>query len=592
MTAQPSISLCMIVKNEESHLPGCLSSAAPYVDEIVVVDTGSNDRSIEIAKSFGARIHHFQWINDFSAARNESLRHATGGWVLQLDADERLNLLGSPNALRDAATDPNVDAYAVLVRCHHGERSNATYSVSHNLRFFRKLPGIQYDRPVHESVEPFLERSGGATAKASFLIEHEGYMVDGPALIRKLQRNLEILRHYVVREPNDPYGLYYLGQTYRALGEEQAGLEALKRGFQQQNASSSLKAMILNAMNLNYLGTIDYERIIDIATQSLEIQPKQNTARYFLGAAYYNQGRYREALPHLFSCYRYWILPVEEKSTFIAQEYTMNECDLLKSMITCFLHEKSYTNCIIYGQKLLKLDSADTEVHHIMGISFLYLQNYHMATKYLKNSIELGLQYEKAALAIAFSYYKLDQFDNCIKYFAKIREPDTGAVHESFRLLMLIVGEGKAAHLIKNVLIRKKDLLHQMAFDQLGQLISCLARHEYFEGLMTVFETIHQRTAEVESLLGGVIEYFADRNRLPELMPVLETLTEHYPRHTPFLVALGIVCIKRRNFFRAIETYLRLLELEPRNPAISRTLAGLYLSVGNKARALHFIDPY
>ena len=592
MTAQPSISLCMIVKNEENHLPECLSSAAPYVDEIVVVDTGSSDRTIEIAQSFGARIHHFRWINDFSAARNESLRHATGEWVLQLDADERLNLLGSPNALRDTAMAPDVDAYAVLVRCHHGDRGNATYSVSHNLRFFRNLPGIQYDRPVHESVEPFLERAGGSTAKASFLIEHEGYMVDGPALIRKLQRNIEILRQYVAREPNDPYGLYYLGQTYRALGEEQAGLEALKRGFQQKNASPSLKAMILNAMNLNYLGTINYERIIDIATQSLKIQPNQNTARYFLGAAYYNQGRYREALPHLFSCYRYWMLPVEEKSTFIAQEYTMNESDLLKSMITCFLHEKSYTNCIVYGQKLLRINSIDSEIHYIVGLAFLYIQNYHMTTKYLERSIELGLHYEKAAHAIAFSYYKLDQFDNCIKCFSKIRESDTGIVNESWRLLLLIAEEGKAAHLIEELLIHKKDLLHQMAFDQLGQLISCLARHEYFEALTTVFETLHQRAAEVESLISGVIEYFADRNRLPEFTPVLETLTEHYPRHTPFLVALGIVWIKRRNFFRAIETYLRLLELTPRNPAISRTLAGLYLSVGNKARALQFIDQH
>ena len=84
-------SLCMIVRDEERYLAGCLESVVDLVDEIVVVDTGSTDSTPDIARRFGARVFNFQWVDDFSAARNESLRHATGEWIFWLDADERLD---------------------------------------------------------------------------------------------------------------------------------------------------------------------------------------------------------------------------------------------------------------------------------------------------------------------------------------------------------------------------------------------------------------------------------------------------------------------------------------------------------------------
>lgn len=86
------VSLCMIVKDEEEALPGCLESVRGLVDEIIVVDTGSKDRTPEIAKKYGAKVFSFRWINDFAAARNESLRHATGDYIFWLDVDDRVRL--------------------------------------------------------------------------------------------------------------------------------------------------------------------------------------------------------------------------------------------------------------------------------------------------------------------------------------------------------------------------------------------------------------------------------------------------------------------------------------------------------------------
>ena len=100
----PGVSLCMIVKDEQERISGCLESVNGLVDEIIVVDTGSGDRTKEIARSCGAKVFSFPWTGNFAEARNESLRHATGDWIIFLDADERLNTFGAQDCLRKAAS--------------------------------------------------------------------------------------------------------------------------------------------------------------------------------------------------------------------------------------------------------------------------------------------------------------------------------------------------------------------------------------------------------------------------------------------------------------------------------------------------------
>ena len=95
----PKLSVCMIVRDEEKNLPRCLESVESVADELIIVDTGSKDNTISIAKDFGAKIFHFEWCDDFSAARNQYLKYATGNWILQIDADEELLLESVPHVM-------------------------------------------------------------------------------------------------------------------------------------------------------------------------------------------------------------------------------------------------------------------------------------------------------------------------------------------------------------------------------------------------------------------------------------------------------------------------------------------------------------
>ena len=140
---EPRISLCMIVKNEEKDLPRCLESVRGLVDEIVVLDTGSEDNTVSVAESFGAKVYHMDWPGNFSAARNESLKKAGGNWILYLDADEALDPNGCADCIRKAASDPAVTAWSVPIRSHQWETD--AYSVTVNMRLFRNLPELLFE---------------------------------------------------------------------------------------------------------------------------------------------------------------------------------------------------------------------------------------------------------------------------------------------------------------------------------------------------------------------------------------------------------------------------------------------------------------
>ena len=251
----PTISLCMIVKNEEKHLSGCLDSVRGMVEQVVIVDTGSTDRTVEIARSHGAAVFFFPWCNDFSAARNESLRHATGEWILWLDADERLNCVGTAHCLLENASSPDIDAYWVPIR---SPKPNEGYDFHYAIRFFRNFPGIHFVGEVHEFVDPFLLERGANIVRAQFVIEHLGYAIDSLKMEEKLQRNMLLLRKSFERDPDNAYILYCLGRTLLGLKKERESLETLKRALHGKGLTPNLHASVLNLITFFHLSDQDF----------------------------------------------------------------------------------------------------------------------------------------------------------------------------------------------------------------------------------------------------------------------------------------------------------------------------------------------
>jgi glycosyltransferase involved in cell wall biosynthesis len=206
------VSLCMIVKNEAAVLERCLKSAAPYIREIIIVDTGSSDGSREIARRFGAKLYDFQWIDDFSAARNESLRYASQPWILHLDADEYLDK--STIAAFSKIQEKQANwGYLVTVRNLHTADDIAGSSDDKQIRLFRCHEKIRFQGIVHEQIGPAIYELGGSIGELPLRIIHTGYQAD-PA--EKAARNLPLLIKEAENKPG-AYVYFKLGETYKAL---------------------------------------------------------------------------------------------------------------------------------------------------------------------------------------------------------------------------------------------------------------------------------------------------------------------------------------------------------------------------------------
>jgi hypothetical protein len=207
------ISASLIVRDEEKYLGGCLQSITGLVDEIVVVDTGSGDHSREIAIAHGARLVEYQWRDDFAAARNHAIEHATGDWILYIDADERVRA-GDRGAVEAALAEPGLCACTVRFYPRTGFTAYPEY------RLFRRDPRIRFHSAIHETILPDLEgiiaAGEGHIGSAPLTIDHFGY--DGDQS-HKFARNLRLLQKQVREDPWRIYLWWHLGCVHRDRGE-------------------------------------------------------------------------------------------------------------------------------------------------------------------------------------------------------------------------------------------------------------------------------------------------------------------------------------------------------------------------------------
>ncbi len=211
------LTLSMIVKNEEANLRECLESVSGVVDEIVIVDTGSTDSTINIAEEFGANIYHFNWINDFSAARNFALSKSTGDWILYLDADERLDGR-SKQELLEFLDNKNYVGVNCLI--NNIDEITGTPKFMKYIRFFRNSDKIRFSGKAHEQIEISLIQNNYSIVESKIEITHLGYNVETSELKKKAKRNLmPLLEEY--NETQSSYYAFQLANTYKVLGEKE-----------------------------------------------------------------------------------------------------------------------------------------------------------------------------------------------------------------------------------------------------------------------------------------------------------------------------------------------------------------------------------
>jgi len=224
----------MIVKNEEKNLEACLDGYSALADEIIIVDTGSTDRTIEIARAAGAIVIETTWESDFSKARNLSIDHATSDWILWTDADDRINSENCEKIKKVIQSYSLTTCFSFMIK---NSQDGILGDVFNQVRLFPKHPEIRFRYKVHEQVLPSIQALGYETLFTDIVVFHTGY--DSPETVKKKQeRNLPILLKEIKERKDNPVIVYTYAGTLVDLGRFE---EAIPFYEQAMHLSESLQ---------------------------------------------------------------------------------------------------------------------------------------------------------------------------------------------------------------------------------------------------------------------------------------------------------------------------------------------------------------
>lgn len=366
ISKEPSVSLCMIVRNEEKTLSRCLESAKSLVNEIVIVDTGSTDKTIEVAEGYGAKIMHKVWTGSFAEARNYCLKHATGDWILQLDADEELES-ASTSELIEIVMNKDIDGIYCIIQ---SIESNASYSSQfYNLRLFRNKPGIYYEGTVHET--PVIR---GKTVFSRIRITHHTYATNTYATAEKLERYKTSLVKQLKNNPDDLRTHYYLAKTYydqhlydSTITEGKEVLRLISNGAPLTEAG--IKTFTLLACALWQKG--DFLEAEKICLKALMIKPDYTDIPFLLGALYFAQGRYDDAIPNIRRFFQIKDQLKMNSDSHYLSIHSMTSAHQAHFMLgTIYEKQGKYTEAIAELRKAIKLEPQYVEAYYNLAVVY------------------------------------------------------------------------------------------------------------------------------------------------------------------------------------------------------------------------------
>jgi len=287
----------MIVKNEEEHLGDCLRSIQGLVDQLVIVDTGSTDKTLEIAKEHGAEIYHFDWCDDFAAARNASLQYARCEWVLWMDADERLRPECRKTLLNCLKNHTKPVLYTVTIRSITDGGKNYHDSDAH--RLFMRHPKIHFDGIIHEQISYSARKVGARELESGIVLDHMGYNLEGEQKQKKLLRNQPLLEKMVAADRLNAYAHFWLAQNLSQQGKPQEALECMERSLALEQFSRPFRASALNIAAQLYTRIGEWRKAVEYARKSLKLFSMQFGAEYILFLAAEQEDNTAEAIVHL-----------------------------------------------------------------------------------------------------------------------------------------------------------------------------------------------------------------------------------------------------------------------------------------------------
>jgi tetratricopeptide (TPR) repeat protein len=420
-TKEPRLSLCMIAKNEEQFLGDCLASVRDIVDEIILVDTGSTDRTVEIAESFGAKVFHHRWAGDFAAARNESLAHAAGDWILVLDADETIPPDGHAE-IRKALRSSDYVGYSLMIENLLGEEGEKSQTAL-IFRLFRNRPDIRFEGIIHEQALPSAQRTGLAVENVRVRILHRGYLDQYLSQRDKYQRNLDILLRQVEQDLQNPYAHFNLGQTYKLMGrfgEAEAAYKMSLDLLEEQKAPATTAywpSLYFSYVDLHRMMG-EYEKGLALADEALTRYPNYPDILFTRGFVLLELERFQEAIHAFQGCRSYkGIVYASGNDPSVSTHKASQALGTAYSRMGKHAEAKRH-----FLQALQEWEHPNAELYTNLGVVHLQLLELRPALQYFIKAVELNERNAQAWGNIGYICQQLGQHEEALTARAKAYE--------------------------------------------------------------------------------------------------------------------------------------------------------------------------
>ncbi len=386
------ISVCIIAKNEEKRIEKCLRSVKPYGFEIVVVDTGSADRTKEIAAAYADKVLDFVWCDDFSAARNFSLREASNDWILMLDCDEWIQEIDVEEL--DYFREHHADSVGAVSR-RNLVTENGHYvlnNTDNTERFFdRRL--YHYTGIIHEQLTP----KNGRELPCLLLhttIGHSGYDMTPEEQRAKSKRNLTLLHRQLSLEPENPYVYYQLGKGYEIIEDYESACEYYGKGlyFDVDPSLAYVQALVISYGNTLLLtgraeAALGFAHIYDEFAVTADFV-------YLMGRIYMANGMYPQAIEQFLQATAYADCRFHGANSFLAFYHIALICEQTGDLdnALAYYHEcGEYPPAAERAVRLLRKTAAARPRRIVIFRSGLFILQY-LADQYAKALEEMGCE--------------------------------------------------------------------------------------------------------------------------------------------------------------------------------------------------------
>lgn len=477
------ITLSMIVKNEEKFLRGCLESVSDVVDEIIIVDTGSTDNTINIAREFSAKVYEFTWNDSFSDARNFALSKSTGKYILYLDADERLTN-DSKNELKELAQNDERKGY--YCRISNIDEVNKKPSVMKYVRFFPNDNSVRFEGRIHEQIEHSLLRNQISLADSKIKIEHLGYNLSEENKQEKATRNLLLLLKDFSENPSS-YNAFQIAQTYAVLNDRTKSESYFKLALNDKKLKPEYLSLAYRYLAVNAAERNNLNEAVSFCDKSLEADPNQPISILVSANLNFQNKQFEKAFKLYNEAYqlnREFLLGKRDSFQTI---YLDNRLILLEAMHAFLIANQK--NLFEKFLGYLKNENDEISVNDYQIINYLYQIT---SCSDLPKYIDLV---NKENLTIVMILLKNIDMDLASEIYSKLYEnfPDNTAFIKQYAEFNILTGNTKYAEILLN------RCYHQSSDpSMIFYLVSFYVKNNMPEKIKPVLETAGKRFKDDE----------------------------------------------------------------------------------------------